>query len=276
MLVPNFKSSFYRLALSGSLLFLFSACTKELSEKEKMKADVLSRESKSNQADKLNTFYGPQVQMGDGKARSFITISHTGVPIELGIEMNDGALSGFPEDHAEAAFVLPLHHKATDATPFNHIVINWNEHGHPPFELFSEPHFDFHFYTISLSEQMAIPAYSPGSAHDILPQPSYWPAGFVPIPGGVPQMGKHWADILNPVVPGTFTHTMMYGSYNGKLNFVEPMITRAFIASGADVTMPYGQPAVFTETGTYYPTKYNIRDEAGGKHLITLSNFVLR
>lgn len=276
MLVPLFKKPFYRVSLSFTLLLLFSACTKELSEKEDLNTSNQSLQSKSKQEGKLNTFYGPQVHLGDGKARSFFSISHTGVPMELGIVMTDGALSGLPVHQSLAGFVLPLHHKASDATPFDHIVINWNEHGHPPFQLFSEPHFDFHFYTISLAEQRAIPAYSPGSPHDILPPTSYRPAGYVPTPGGEAQMGKHWADVVHPVIPGSFTHTMIYGSYNGKLIFTEPMITRAFLESGTDISMNYGQPATFEESGTYYPTKYNIRDDAGGKHYISLSNFVLR
>jgi hypothetical protein len=53
------------------------------------------------------------------------------------------------------------------------------------------------------------------------------------------------------------------------------MITRDFLQSGSDVSMPYGQPAQYHETGTYYPTKYNITDNEG-KHYISLSKFVLR
>lgn len=203
-------------------------------------------------------------------------MNHAGEPLELGIEMTGGAMSNLPEDRHLAAFVLPLHQKAQALTPFNHVVINWNEHGHPPFALFSEPHFDFHFYMISLAEQMAIPAHVPGDLHDVIPAQPYWPKGFVPTPGGEPKMGKHWVDIANPVVPGTFTHTMIYGSYNGAFHFVEPMITRAFLQSGAEVSTEFGQPSKFAETGTFYPTKYNIRKDAAGKHYVSLSNFVLR
>jgi hypothetical protein len=257
------------------LMLAFTACKKEMAEKDKAVTGVEAVGSKANQAEKFNTFYGPQVQVGDGKARSFYTVSHTGVPQELGIEMTAGSLSGLPEDHDLSAFVLPLHQKALQATPFDHIVINWNEHGHPPFEVFGAQHFDFHFYTISVAQQMAIPAFTP-MADDIVPAQQYWPAGFIPLPGGEPQMGKHWLDVLHPVAPGTFTHTMIYGSYNGSFIFVEPMITRAFLQSGADVSVPYGQPAQVQRTGLYYPTVYNIRDDASGKHYITLSDFVLR
>lgn len=264
-------------ALAG--VATLSSCKKEITSKEEIQDNLVMSSSKNKMANpelKLNTFYGPQVQIGNGKARSFLVLSHTGVPQELGIELTDGALSGLPEDGEHAAFVLPLHQKTNATTPFDHIVINWNPHGHPPFELFGEPHFDFHFYTISIGEQMAIPEYTPGSPHDILPEAAYWPAGFVPLPGGEAQMGKHWADVVHPVLPGTFTHTMIYGSYKGAMIFVEPMITRAFLESGTNVSMPYGQPSQFQKTGTYYPTSYNVTSDETGKHIISLSNFALR
>lgn len=275
MLVLQTRRAVYQAATGFALFILCTACNKELPENCKDQTEIKSVAGQGIQANKENTFYGPQVQMGNGKARSFITLTHSGVPRELGVEMTKGAFSGLPETHALSAFTLPLHQKAQAATAFDHIVINWNEHGHPPFLLFSEPHFDFHFYTISVSEQQAVPAYAPGSPHDLLPAAPFWPSGFVPTPGGVAGMGKHWVDLLHPVTPGSFTHTMIYGSYNGKIHFTEPMITRAFLQTGRDVTMAYGQPAQFAETGTYYPSVYNIRDDET-KHYITLSNFVLR
>ncbi len=98
----------------------------------------------------------------------------------------------------------------------------------------------------------------------------------MPTPGGEAQMGKHWVDVARILYCRTFTHTMIYGSYSGSLHFVEPIFTHVFLQSGTDVTMPYGQPSQFHESGTYYPTIYNIRDDASGKHYITLSGFVLR
>lgn len=265
------------LSYAALAIFIFlTSCQKETSPVGPTdNAPLAASAAKGAQDQKTNTFYGPQVHIGNGKARSYLVMTHSGVPQELGIEMTDGALYGLPGGDEHPAYVLPLHQKAEAATPFDHIVVNWNPGGHLPFELFGVPHFDFHFYTISLAEQMAIPAYVPGGPHDVLPAPAYRPTGFVPTPGGEPQMGKHWVDIVHPVLPGTFTHTMIYGSYNGSMIFVEPMITRAFLLSGNDVSMAYGQPAQFQQTGTYYPTWYNITDE-GGKHYISLSNFVRR
>ena len=268
MKVQNFC---YFLLLSGFVL-LFNSCQKEVGVKEKSGANKIESSGKASQAEKLNTFYGHQVQVGDGRVRTFVTISHTGVPQEIGIEMTEGALGGLPMHHTN--FVLPLHKKAAEVTPFDHVYFNWNPHGHPPF-FFETPHFDAHFYMVSIEERMQVSTTSP--LMEQIPPPPYWPQGFVPTPGGEAQMGKHW---INPASPEIccgqpFTHTMIWGSYAGELTFVEPMVTQAFLQSGASVQVPFGQPAQVMLTGTYYPTSYNVY-ERDGKHYITLSNFVWR
>ncbi len=215
-------------------------------------------------------------------ARSFLTITHKGIPDELGIELTDDALRGLPKnpaDFAAAFFPLSLHHKAKELTPFDHIGINWNVQGHEPEHVYDVPHFDFHFYQITLGEQLAIPPYPLAPAdYDNLPAPAYMPSMYVPTPEGVPQMGKHWVDVLSPELNGSqFTYTMIYGSYAGKNTFVEPMITLAILRSGKGYHIPYRQPELFSPTNKYYPTQYNIYMNTGtGKHYITLSDFVWR
>ena len=63
---------------------------------------------------KYNTFYGPQVQMGNGHIRTWVNITHTGVPLAIGVEMTDGALTNLPRDptdFAASTFMLTLHQK---------------------------------------------------------------------------------------------------------------------------------------------------------------------
>ena len=251
--------------------FLFS-CQKDLSSKNELKLNSENELRKSNQAQKYNTYYGHQVQLGDGKVRTFVTISHTGVPAEIGIEMTAGALQGLGEEVIQLSF--PFHKKAGEVTPFEHVLLDWNPHGHEPF-FYEHPHFDFHFYMINETERNAISAGSP--LMEQLPAVQYWPQGYVPTPGGVPQMGKHWVNPASPEISGgqLFTHTMIYGSYAGEFIFVEPMITRTFLLSGQPVSMPYGQPSQFMITNTYHPTKYNIYLK-DGKYYITLTEFVWR
>jgi hypothetical protein len=81
-----------------------------------------------------NTFKGPQVAVGNGHARTFVTINHDGVPQEIGVVFTHGALSGLAT--VNTPYVLRFHNKALEATPFN--TLQWD--GAP---------MDIHFQTVS-------------------------------------------------------------------------------------------------------------------------------
>jgi len=276
------KKLSYLLPFAAAILFTFQSCQKETTSSELSSVPANTTAGKSVKSSvKTNTFKGPEVQMGSGKARSWITITHDDVPVEIGMEITAGALNNLPtaEEGEEAStFVLPLHHKAQDVTPFDHLVINWEPNGHEPPGVYDVPHFDFHFYMISLAQQMSI---MPGAALGIPPAPGYLPADYV-IPGAeVPMMGKHWLDPASPelIPPASplhhpFTYTFIYGSYNGQVVFQEPMVTRAFLLSNTEVSTAIKQPALYAEH-SYYPTRFNIYKD-GGSYYITLSDFVWR
>lgn len=193
-------------------------------------------------ANKSNTFYGPQVYMGNGKARSFVILSHANVPSEIGIEMTNEAFVSLPKGDGEFSFKLPLHQKAQAVTPFDHLEIDWNPAGHPPAP-YMVPHFDFHFYKITMAAQEAI---VPGPLMEILPPTGAMPPTYIATPGGVPEMGKHWIDVTSPELNGQpFTKTFIYGSYNGQVNFDEPMVTLATLLSGKNSSSPIPQPQIF-------------------------------
>jgi len=231
---------------------------------------------------KYNTFYGPQVQMGNGHIRSWINISSDGKPLAIGVEMTDGALQGLTQDptnFAASTFTLKLHQKAKSLTPFDHIGIDWNPQGHEPAHVYDVPHFDFHFYKISLAAQLAIPPYTVDSAafkND--PPAGYMPPLYLHIPGGVPQMGAHWIDLLSPEFHNQpFTNTLIYGSFDGHVIFEEPMITMATLESGSTIHVDIRQPEHFDPANTYYPTRYNIwKDNSNNRHYVSLDNMVWR
>ena len=226
-----------------------------------------------------NTFYGPQVQMGNGHIRSWININKCDKkPLAIGIEFTCKSfydLPTDPENHAAGTFVLKLHSKATAVTPFDHIVVNWEPNGHEPAHIYDVPHFDMHFYKISLAEQAAINPI-PGP----VPPKGYLPASYVIEAATVPQMGTHWLDPSSPELPPTlipFTHTFVYGANNGKVIFLEPMITRAFMLSGVSVVKSFPQPTLFLPTNTNYPTVYRIwKNASNSRHYVALTNFVQR
>ena len=214
--------------------------------------------------------------------RSWISIrKDTRLPHEIGIEMTPQALQGLPTEDHGATIIAPLHIKARQLTPFTHIGVNWQPYGHSNTP-FIKPHFDIHFYIISNEEREAIPEYSARTASAFnlpLPGSAYMPLDYSRPPGQgavYPQMGKHWLPLaLAPYLP--FTKIMVYGSYNGKFIFVEPMISLDYLLANIDSkNNDYSQPLKFKKAG-YYPSKYNIyRDPKTGNIKITLTNFTAR
>ena len=245
------------------VLFTFISCTKL--------NDVFKpEEGKPKQDTKYNTFKGPEVQVGNGYARSFITISHTGVPKEIGVIFTDEALSGLPA--VNTPYVLELHNKALAATPFEHIALGWSANGHPLPNSFIGPHFDVRFFMMSLEERLAIPA-PPSPGFTNLPPAGYMPANYFPDAPG-PKLGMHWTD--KSFISGVpVNHTLILGSFDGAFTFVSPIVVRTDLVSGQSFSISYAQPQSFAEHG-YYPTKYNIYQDEKQMHYVTLSHFVLR
>lgn len=234
--------------------------------------------------DKYNTFYGPAVQFGDGHVRSWVNITHDDIPLAIGIEFTQGVLQqnhdhdGNGNEHGHEA-LLHLHQKAKALTPFDHLTMGFMASGHPPPGIYSVPHFDFHFYKMSFADRLAIPAYPQAmSAFNNNPPQGYLPPAYVKAPAGEAQMGTHWMDVLSPEFNGQpFTHTFVYGSYDGKVNFLEPMATLAFLSAGTTVHKVIRQPQLFDPTNTYYPTRYNIwKNDDKNRHYIAMDQMVLR
>lgn len=223
--------------------------------------------------------FGPEVQLGNGVARTFVELAD-GRPEEVGVEMSAAALTGLPAmgDHTTNAFVLEL--PARNSTPYRHVLLNWNPAGHEPPGIYDLPHFDFHFYLTSNADRMAImptdPQYHTKAGK--YPAAQYIPAGYVsPAPEAVPMMGVHWIDPTSPELNGQqFTRTFIYGSWDGELTFLEPMITKAFIESKPNIAYSIPVAAKYAVPG-YYPDSYQIRFNATtGRHEIVLSGLEFR
>jgi hypothetical protein len=236
--------------------------------------------------------YGTPIKLGNGRARSYVVLN-MGVPLEVGVALDATALEGLrapmppmddmPEggDHVHVDFdpyLLPM--PAQNPTPYKFIELDWNPAGHEPANIYTLPHFDFHFYKIDVAARNAIlptdPAFEAKSAN--VPAAEFMPPfAFSPPPLiAVPQMGVHWVDVRSPELQPppnnkTFTTTFINGTYNGAVIFQEPMITREFILSKPNVTIPIPVAARMTPSG-YYPSAYSITfDEQAKEHRIALT-----
>ncbi len=236
----------------------------------------------NGQTNKSGTFFGPPQSIGDGTAKTYVTIDNAGNPSEVGIRMSAASLNGLPAEDAvpPRMLILALPTQAS-ATAFDHVMLNWNSHGHEPAELFGKPHFDMHFYMIDPASVEKINPSSPQAAN--LPAPKYIPLDYVTPPGTpventVPAMGLHWLDRTGGFQPGKydFKQTVINGSWDGRYIFVEPMMTRAWMLTKQTVHENVKQPQAY-QRNAYFPTTYNVRyDDQAKEYLISLGGMVMR
>lgn len=220
--------------------------------------------------------YGNPVAVGQGTVQSYVQMDSGGQAQSLGVVLSEGALEGLPEnDVSQYTLQLP---SVVNLPPYNHIMVEWNPHGHEPDPIYGLPHFDFHFYFISEETRKAISCQGDDVAACMTqPLPEKLPSFYVPTPAGVPEMGWHWVDSRSPEFNGqTFTATYLYGYYGGNMIFLEPMITRDFLLKQqcfeADVPLPQVVPAA-----GYYPQSYAMSFNKNLKmYFIRLRNLVYR
>jgi hypothetical protein len=207
------------------------------------------------------TFYGEPQALGNGMIRSFVKLDQEGKPETIGMKFTTGALLGLPGDSTvEHDTHVPLPAEAS-ATGFDHLEVDWNPVGHEPKPIYGLPHFDFHFYRITVEEQAEVV----GGPDTISVPPVFVPSDYVSGVIAVPDMGVHWFDPKAPEFNGQkFTDTYIYGFYHGKLTFVEPMATAAFISSQPDFKLQIKQPQAFQASG-YYPAIQHLYYDATTK-----------
>ena len=230
---------------------------------------------------KEGTYLGQFTLLGNGTARTWVKYGANGKPATLGITFSETALSGLPESAPKGMIGvehnLALPHEAA-ATGFDHIGLDWNPKGHPPDGIYNVPHFDIHFYMWQQQELNKITLKGADKALcDRQPESRFLPTGYIMPPGTqVPGMGAHAIDGAAPELQGKpFTYTFIYGYYNGRVHFIEPMITKAFLETKTAVTVPLKSPAAYQKTG-YYPQSYSIKfDEQRKEYSVALEGLTL-
>ncbi|KAF0963716.1 DUF5602 domain-containing protein [Rhodococcus sp. T7] len=233
--------------------------------------------------EEIRTYFSSSASVGHGAVRTYTTVGPNGDPTGVGIRMSATALDGLPD--TGAMFMLGLPEQAS-ATVFDHVMLNWNPHGHEPEILFGKPHFDMHFYMTDMPSIEGIdpgaPEYAARAAH--LPDAKYIPRDYITPPGplasqlAVPFMGVHWMDATAGMIPGVydFTQTFINGSWDGNYTFMEPMMTRAWLLTRPTVREGIKAPLAYQHTA-YYPTVYSVRfDHQAQEFDVALAGMTLR
>lgn len=222
-------------------------------------------------SDSPTTYMGPVIEIGNGVVWSFVKFNNDGGLEAIGVKFTEDALFGLPEDMTNTTLQLP---EEAEGIIYDHIDFGWNPEGHEPPGIYDIPHFDIHFYMISIADKMGI---TDAVLGEILPDAMYWPETYFPTPGIVPMMGKHWLSAEAGEINGEiFDHTFIYGSYNGDFIFYEPMITRDYLLEKNSQTYNIFQSAAFERSG-YYPTTYSINYNAiAQEYTIVMGGMVWR
>ena len=237
-------------------------------------------------AQKEKTVCGPATLVGNGAAWCWAKLDASGTPVSMGVTLTETALNGLPADEpgmshgdmpmVEYAIELP---SAIKGLPYEHLMLDWNPKGHDPKPIYGVPHFDVHFYTITEEARKAITAEGPDMAKCAkAPDTAFVPAGYILPPGTiVPQMGAHWIDPTTPELSGKpFTSTFLYGSYDGKTAFLEPMIALSFLQTKPNFTQALKPMKSFDKTG-YYPASYSVTYNADRhEYVISLDNLSMQ
>lgn len=194
-------------------------------------------------------------EINKDRVRTWVRSDSHGRPISVGARIPASMVENPGHDMFE--LVVPIPHKRH--LPFTHLYFMWNPHGHEPPGIYDVPHFDVHFYVIPSQVRQNITCAGADEAKCMMqPSPDALPADYAPTPAGVPMMGWHWVDILSPEFHGQpFTSTMVVGYYEGKMAFIEPMITQSFLNTHPHFNAPIRQPKMYPKSG-YYPMDYEI------------------
>jgi hypothetical protein len=257
--------------------------------------------------------YSEAKRLGDGFAQVYAELDAEGAPRVIGVTFDQGVLAGLPtmpntwsrcfdknangriDAHGECngdyelQFALPQELAQRSLTPFKWVSVNFNPMGHPPPAppVWAVPHLDFHFYIMA---REAVAQIRPGPCSELIhcddfkraqtPVPArYVHPDHIDVGAAVPDMGNHLIDAKTPelVVEGReFTHTFIFGAYDGHVTFYEPMVTLAYFQSRPNSCVPIKQPKSWEAEG-YYPTTYCIRYLADDeRYTVSLEDFARR
>lgn len=273
------KSKLLSKILIVGLLFIFFSCDKDEiindnSDKSIQVSDI------GEESERIATFIGPKVAVGNGYVISWIRVINNQTPWEIGIDITSGVLEDLPKDSGliEPA-IIPLPDIAEKLTPFNHISITWNPENFSDIPGFEQAHFNFYFHTIPIGDRMSIPVWSEETdpSFSTYPPRNHLPKNYSPLIKGIgsyAEIGRHWLSTdSKSYLP--LAETFSFGTYDGKLIFMDPIVTLSVLKSGEEIIKPIPQP-LYHSGNNPLPREYKISISKNENRTVALRNFLLR
>ena len=209
-------------------------------------------------------------------AYTVVRTDRAGKILSIGVAMSSGALAGLPRATGAISMVphllpMPSH---GPRTVIDHVELDWEPLGHPPPHIYDVPHFDFHFYLVSRAAvaKVHFKSAADSALADQRPPAALLPAGYIMPPGtAVSGMGVHAVDAAGPEFHGQpFSSTFIYGYYDRRLTFLEPMVSLAYLRSKPRFSAPVTRPAAYSIAGDY-PSAYSVTyDATHRRYVVTL------
>ncbi len=161
----------------------------------------------------------------------------------------------------------------SEQTFVNHLAIEFNPNGHGPPGVNDVPHFDVHFYGISIEARGSITCDG-----QPVPDPERVPAGYdasavgaPPFGSCEPEMGVHAGD--EDSLEGKLDAELILGYDRGSLVFIEPMIHASHFEARDTMTLEIPRPQVLGRE-TLWPSTFTLSfDQAADVFTFTLGDF---
>lgn len=226
-----------------------------------------------------NRVMGQTTAMGEGTITSWVDVDASGRPLKIGLTVTRSALEGLPfAEFNSVAKTFTVRLPRVKGVPYVEISVDSATMGHDPFPVYGVEHLDMHFYLCDQAERSNWLIKGPADIKkfDKPVPPGYMPADYIMVPTTeIPTMGVHWVDMSSPEFHNKgFTCSMIMGSYNGKLQFAEPMMTREFLLTKPQFSARFPAPK-FAEKPGYYPRSYSVNwIESKGHYEIALGDLV--
>ena len=237
-------------------------------------------------------FYGKSEQLGNGYIRSFVELDDNGNPSNIGATLTQGALA-LPIGQADPDIVVDLSLPSeASSTAFKNIELTYRPYYYPNTpDVFLVPRLGFDFFQVSPQERDLICAHPDTSGppqcvgNELTqalktPDPGILPEGLVSTLEAQPRVGTRYfdPDVTFPIVQGQqpFTTTYDYGFYDGNPTLRGIGVTKAFLETQPNVTIPIKIPTTYSQGG-YYPTSYSVTyDPASQDYRVAYSGLTYR
>jgi hypothetical protein len=214
---------------------------------------------------------GESTTLAGGRVSTWATVDENNALQEVGLTMPVGVIEhppAEPGDGPSGAFAtLKFPREVKLWGFFDHAEVHWNPNGHEPL-CFKKAHFDFHFYAIPEEAVRGIDKFVPEN-----PDPASLPEGYAYLAeaGFHPQMGNHL--IRLEVLEQPFTAVMIAGYNQGRVHFIEPMVTQESLLARRDFALEV-PPRPKTLAGKPYPTRVQATyDRANDAYHFVFSGF---